>query len=209
MPTYHDITRPLHCGTPPWPGDRHVEFKFVASIPEGSAVNIGNLSLSVHNGTHADAPFHYNNAGLTIDQLPLDLHIGPAQVLDARGHATISTALLESLGAGAAPRLLLRTGAWTDPMTFPSHWGLLDLDVPAWLADRGVRLIGLDAPSVDHLTSKDLPRHHACDAAKICILENLDLDHVAPGSDYELIALPLHIKGADGSPVRAVLRSPA
>lgn len=208
MPTFHDITRPLHNDTPPWPGDRHVEFKFVARIPEGSSVNIGNLALSVHNGTHADAPFHYNNDGQSIDQLPLDLHIGPAQVLDVRGHAAITTTLLESLGAGAAPRLLLHTGAWTNPTTFPTTWGLMDLDVPAWLASRGVRLIGLDAPSVDELTSKDLPRHHACDDAGLCILENLLLDHITPASNYELIALPLRIKGADGSPIRAVLRAP-
>jgi arylformamidase len=206
MPTYLDITRPLHPGTPPWPGDRHVDFKFVARIPDGSSVNIGNLALSVHNGTHADAPFHYNNDGPTIDQLPLDLHIGPAQVLDVRGHAAISIALLKSLGAGTAPRLLLRTGAWIDPDTFPADWGLMDLDVPAWLASLGVRLIGLDAPSVDELTSKTLPRHHACDDAGVCILENLLLDDAPPGAPYELIALPLRIAGADGSPVRAVLR---
>ena len=84
----------------------------------------------------------------------------------------------------------------------------MDLDVPAWLATRGVRLIGLDAPSVDELTSKNLPRHHACDQAGLCILENLLLDDIAPASDYELIALPLRIVGADGSPVRAVLRTP-
>jgi len=208
MPTYHDISRPLHRGTPPWPGDHPVDFKFVARIPDGDAVNIGNLAISVHNGTHADAPFHYNNNGLTIDQLPLDLHVGPAQVLDVRGHAAITINLLSSLGAGAVPRLLLQTGAWATPDTFPTDWSLLDLDVPAWLASRGVRLIGLDAPSVDELTSKELPRHHACDDAGLGILENLLLDDIKPRADYELIALPLRIVGGDGSPVRAVLRAP-
>jgi arylformamidase len=79
-------------------------------------------------------------------------------------------------------------------------------DVPAWLAARGVKLVGFDVPSVDLIDSKDLPIHHACDAAKIVILENLDLRVIAPGV-YELIALPLRIKGGDGSPLRAVLRS--
>lgn len=208
MPTYFDITRPLHNGTPPWPGDRCVDFKFVARIPNGDIANVGNLAISLHNGTHADAPFHYNNDGQTIDQLPLDLHVGPAQVLDVRGHPAITIALLDSLEAGAAPRLLLRTGAWTSPDTFPADWGLMDLDVPAWLATRGVRLIGLDAPSVDEITSQDLLRHHACDDAGLCILENLLLDDVAPRDDYELIALPLRITGADGSPIRAILRTP-
>ena len=109
------------------------------------------------------------------------------------------------MGAPAAPRLFFHTGPWTDPLTFPRIWTLLDPEVPAWLADRGVRLIGLDAPSVDELTSKDLPRHLACARAGVLIIENLCLDDVAPGV-YELIALPLRIVGADGSPVRAVLR---
>jgi arylformamidase len=79
-------------------------------------------------------------------------------------------------------------------------------DVPAWLGARGVKLVGLDVPSVDHLTSQDLVLHHACDAAGLVILENLDLRAVEPGV-YELIALPLRIRGGDGSPVRAVLLS--
>lgn len=161
--------------------------------------------MNVHNGTHADAPYHYNDASATIDAMSVETYVGPAQVLDVRGHPKISNALLSQLGAGSAPRLLLRTGAWIDPHTFPSHWSLLDLDVPAWLTAQGVRLIGLDAPSVDEVTSKDLPRHHACDYANLLILENLLLDDTPPGP-YELIALPLKISRGDGSPVRAVLR---
>ncbi|MCF3651301.1 cyclase family protein [Synoicihabitans lomoniglobus] len=206
MSTFIDITRPLHNGTPPWPGDRAVDFKHVAKIRDGSAVNIGNLSLSVHNGTHADAPYHYNDSGATIDAIPVDAYIGPAQVIDVRGHATISIALLEKLHAGTAPRLLLHTGAWTNPAEFPTTWSVLDLDVPAWLAARGVHLIGLDAPSVDELTSKDLPRHLALDRANVLILENLFLEAADPGL-YELIALPLRLTHGDGSPIRAVLRS--
>ena len=76
----------------------------------------------------------------------------------------------------------------------------------AWLAARGVKLVGLDVPSVDRIDSKDLLIHHACDAVNLLILENLDLRAIEPGV-YELIALPLRIKGGDGSPLRAVLRS--
>ena len=79
--------------------------------------------------------------------------------------------------------------------------------MPAWLAERGVTLVGLDVPSVDELTSKGLPRHHRIDAAGLLLLESLDLRGVEPGV-YELIALPLRLRGADGSPVRAVLRRP-
>ena len=201
-----DITRPLQNGTPEWPGDTPVAFNFVARIENGDAVNVGHLSMSVHNGTHADAPHHYHDAGIPIDQVPLETYVGPARVVDIRDWKAITIAQLTTIEAGSAERLLLRTGAWTRPDEFPQSWPLMDPDVPAWLTARGVKLIGLDAPSVDELTSKDLPIHLACNAAGLFIMENLLLDD-APAGDYELIAIPLRLTGADGSPVRAVLRN--
>ena len=205
-----DISRPLHPGAPHWPGDCPTAFHLNARIAAGASCNVGQLTLSVHNGTHADAPFHYNDRGATIDGLDLARFVGPARVIDARGCEALTGGLLADLGApefAAAPRLLFRTDAWGDPDRFPSGWPLLDPGLPAWLAARGVTLVGLDVPSVDELTSRDLPRHHRLDAAGLLILESLDLRGVEPGV-YELIALPLRLRGADGSPVRAVLRRP-
>ena len=203
---FHDISRPIHTGMPRWPGDIPAEFKLVATISAGSAVNVGRLQLSVHTGTHADAPYHYNQAGARMDQVPVETYVGPARVVDVRGHATITIALLSAFDFSTTPRVLFKSDTWTDPDYFPDSWPLLAANVPAWLGARGVKLVGLDVPSVDHLTSKNLPIHHALDAAGLVILENLDLRTVAPGV-YELIALPLKIKDGDGSPVRAVLRS--
>lgn len=203
---YHDISRPIHTGMPVWPGDTPAEFTHVVTIPGGAVVNVGRLHLSAHTGTHADAPFHYNQDGKKIDELPLDLFVGPARVLDIRGHATITRDLLGTRNLAGATRLLFKSDRWTDPAVFPADWPLFAPDVPAWLAGLGVRLVGMDVPSVDHLTSKDLPIHHAIDRAGLIIIENLDLRAVAPG-DYELIALPLRIPNGDGSPLRAVLRS--
>ena len=202
----HDISRPIHTGMPVWPGDTPADFKLVATIPQGSAVNIGRLLMSVHTGTHGDAPFHYNQTGAKMDEVPVETFVGPARVVDVRGHAAITIALLAAQDFSTAPRVLFKSDSWTDPAVFPADWPLLAADVPAWLSARGVKLVGLDVPSVDHRTSKDLPIHHALDAAGIIILENLDLHAVSAG-DYELIALPLEIKGGDGSPVRAILRS--
>ena len=201
-----DISRPIHPGMPVWPGDTPADFRLVATIPQGSAVNVGRLQMSVHTGTHGDAPFHYNQAGAKMDEVPVEIFVGPARVVDVRGHATITIALLTAQDFSKTPRVLFKSDAWTDPAVFPANWPLLAVDVPAWLSARGVKLIGMDVPSVDHLTSKDLPIHHALDAAGIIILENLDLRAVAPG-DYELIALPLKIRGGDGAPIRAILRS--
>ena len=202
----HDISRPIHTGMPAWPGDTAAEFKLVATIPAGYACNVGRLHMSVHTGTHADAPFHYNEAGMKMDAVPVETYVGPALVVDIRGHAAITIALLAAHDFSKTPRVLFKSDSWPDPAVFPPTWPLLDADAPTWLAARGVKLVGMDVPSVDHLTSKDLPIHHALDAAGIVILENLDLRAVTPGV-YELIALPLKIKGGDGSPIRAVLRS--
>jgi len=201
-----DISRPIHAGMPNWPGDTPADFKLVVTIPQGAAVNVGRLTMSVHTGTHGDAPFHYNEAGPRIDEVPIATYVGPARVVDIRGHATVTTALLAAHDFAATPRVLFRSDTWANPAVFPSDWPLLAAEVPAWLGARGVRLVGLDVPSIDHCDSKNLPLHHACDAAGIVILENLDLHAVAPGV-YELIALPLMIRGGDGSPIRAVLRT--
>ena len=202
-----DITHPHANSLAPWPGDTPFDFRFVARLRDGASCNVGKLTCSIHTGTHADAPFHYNDAGATIDALLPELFIGPARVLVASSGGEIGREVFEGLDAQATPRVLLRTNHCDDKSVFPSHIPTLAPDVPAWLGAQGVRLIGLDLPSVDQVDSKSLPIHHALDAAGIVILENLDLRSAPPGL-YELIALPLKIAGADGSPIRAVLREP-
>lgn len=204
-----DISRPLFPGSPHWPGDRPTTFRLNARIADGASCNVGELSLSVHNGSHADAPFHYDDRGATIDALDPEVFVGPARVIDARGRNALTADLFAGVAErdlAATPRVLFRTDAWSDPTRFPKTWPLMDPGLPAWLAARGVRLVGLDVPSVDELTCKDMFRHRLMLAAGLLILESLDLRGVEPGS-YELIALPLRIQGADGSPVRAVLRT--
>jgi arylformamidase len=203
-----DISRPLFPGSPHWPGDRPTAFRLNARITDGASCNVGELSLSVHNGSHVDAPFHYDNHGATIDALDPELFVGPARVIDARGRTELTADLFSGLTdreLAASPRILFRTDAWGDPASFPTAWPLLEPSLPAWLAQRGVRLVGLDVPSVDELTCKEMTRHRLMLAAGLLILESLDLRGVEPGP-YELIALPLRLLGADGSPVRAVLR---
>ena len=200
-----DISRPIYTNMPVWPGDTPTGFDFANTKAAGYAANVGRLRLSLHAGTHADAPYHYNDAGRKIDEIPVDAYVGPARVVDIRGQTLITPALLAAQDFAATPRVLFKSDSWTDPAVFPTTWPLMATDTPAWLAAHGVRLIGLDVPSVDHITSKDLPLHHACDAVNLLIIENLDLRAVTPGI-YELIALPLRITGGDGSPLRAVLR---
>ena len=203
-----DISRPLYPGSPHWPGDSATDFSLATRIADGASCNVGRLALSVHNGTHVDAPFHFQAEGATIDRLDLARFVGPARVIDARGAPELTENLFAGLSSetlSVTPRVLFRTDTWKDPTVFPSSWPLLSPTLPAWLAARGVTLVGLDVPSVDALASPELPRHHQLQAAGILILENLDLRDAEVGV-YELLALPLKIRGGDASPVRAVLR---
>lgn len=201
-----DITRPVATGIPVWPGDAAYQCGWTMRRADGASVNVAELRLSPHTGTHADGLFHASDTGARIGAAPLDAYIGPAFVVDARGREWLDESLVrDALQADPAERLLFRTGCWTDPATFPQRFPAFHPDAAARLARAGVRLVGTDAPSVDPFDSKDLPAHNAFGAAGIAILENLLLDDVVPGR-YELIALPLRLNEADASPVRAVLR---
>lgn len=204
--TLIDISRPIYSGMPVWPGDTDARFDIVVRIAEGAVVNIGALKISIHTGTHVDAPWHYADAGETIDRVQPDAYVGPARVIDARGRASLGRELFDGIDLAPTPRVLFRTDVWTNPKAFPRDWPTMDEGMPDWLASQGVKLVGLDIPSVDKLESKTLPVHLACFRAGLLILESTDLHAVEPGV-YELIALPLLVRGGDGSPVRAVLRT--
>jgi arylformamidase len=208
-PTRYDITRPLRSGLAGWPGDTPFDFRLAWSRANGAAVNVGAVTMSVHAGTHADAPFHFDDAGATaVDALDLDAFLGPALVADVIGTApVIRAADLAAAGVrdGGPPRVLLKTNAWPDEDDrFPNAIPVLGPDACDALRHCGVILLGVDLPSVDALDSKTLPVHRSLAAAGIQILEGLVLADVPPGP-YELVALPLRLAGGDGAPVRAVL----
>jgi len=201
-----DISHPLCNATAHWPGDEPFSLERTATLAAGDAVNLSKITLSPHNGTHADAPYHYEDDGVGIDAVPLDRYIGPARLVALEGRRIITVADLRALDLGGVERLLVRTGSYPDYRTFNPEFTAFEPEAVAYLAGLGVRLIGTDAHSMDPLDSKELPAHHACGRAGMLIIENLNLADVPPG-DYELIALPLRLVGADGSPLRAVLRS--
>jgi arylformamidase len=203
-----DVSRPIFTGMPVWPGDTPTQFEFAATKSGGYSCNVGRLRTSMHAGTHVDAPYHYRDDGLKIDEIPVDTYVGPAHVVDVRGVAIVTPEHFAGCNFAATPRVLLRSDCWLDVTRFPETWPQLASGLATYLVERGVKLIGLDFPSVDHLNSKDLPIHHECGRLGLFILESLDLRAAEPGV-YELIALPLRVRGGDGSPVRAVLRTHA
>lgn len=204
-----DITRPLSPLTAVWPGDLPTQHTRVAALAGACPVNTHQLHCSLHAATHVDAPYHYDNAGRTIDEIPLDMFVGPATVLRLPDPCppVITPPILQStLGQlPLHPRLLLATHAWRDSRSFPMQFPILSTDTPAFLASRGVALLGLDLPSVDAFPATVIPIHLELNRHNILILESLDLSN-APQGAYELLALPLNLPAMEASPVRAVLR---
>jgi arylformamidase len=170
-----DVSRPLRSGMEVFPGDLPAEIRQV----EEYGCRVTSLSMSAHTGTHMDAPLHFIAGGASIDEIPMDVCIGPARV----------TTSLEPV---------------CERMLFKGSRGLRAEDA-RFLATHGVKLIGVDALSVDIMGDWDFPVHHILLESGIWIAESLDLSLVEPG-DYDLICLPLRIAGADGAPARVLLR---
>jgi arylformamidase len=201
----YDITPPITPHLAVWPGDTPPAREVLLDLQRGDSITLSTLHATVHLGAHADAPSHYGVDAPTIDRRDLDLYLGPCQVMrvEAPRGSRITAAMLPAPVTG--PRLLFATGTYPDPEHFNTDFAALAPELVEALHGQGVRLIGIDTPSVDLFDSKDLPAHRAFLKHDLAILEGLVLRDVPPGL-YELIALPLRLVGFDASPVRAVLR---
>jgi len=211
MRKIRDISRPLTNDLAPWPGDTPFRYELTWRLSEACPVNVGALSMSAHNGTHADAPFHFAEKGAGIDSVPLENYIGPAVVIDLTGRfsrtqVSIGVADLEHVRSQIADtrRVLLKTNCFPDPTRFPDWIPVLKPEAIAWLSKLRVFLLGVDVPSVDPIEARVLANHQTLAAGKIAIVESLDLSEIEAGV-YQFAALPLKIVGGDAAPVRALL----
>lgn len=201
-----DISPAIGPGAEVWPGDAPLVWESVASRAGGDVVNLGRLSLSPHTGAHVDAPLHLEDGAPDAAALPLQVFWGPARVVDWPPGTRLDAAALGRLAWGGVERALFRTRRAGETLSYATGYAAFTPDGAAYLAARGLRLVGVDTPSVDPFDSPDLPAHRAFLAARMAVLECLELAE-APAGDYELAALPLKLVGADASPVRAVLRA--
>ena len=202
----YDITPPISPDLKVWPGDTPPSREVLLEMNRGDNLTLSTLHATVHLGAHADAPSHYGRDAPSIEQRDLELYVGPCQVI----HLSVKHgARIEPGDVPAniqAERLLLATGTFPDPRKWNEDFAALSPQLVDHLHERGVKLIGIDTPSVDLFESKDLPAHQRVLAHDMAILEGLVLKDVPLGM-YELIALPLPLVGFDASPVRAVLRT--
>ncbi len=201
-----DISQALRPGLPVWPGDTEFTAAPHWSYGPGHPVNVSAFQLSTHSGTHADAPLHYDPGGAAIGAVSLDAYIGPARVIDARSWGDMITAdAVSPHMVGAPERILFRTYEAFPHQRWDGSFTAVHPETIALLAERAIKLVGVDTPSLDPQDSKTMDAHLAVKRAGMRILEGLVLDDV-PAGDYELIALPLALTTLDASPVRAILR---
>jgi arylformamidase len=199
----YDITPPITPRLAVWPGDTPPSREVLCDMARGDNITLSTLRATVHLGAHADAPSHYGKEAAAIESRKLDLYLGPCQVLHvgAKRKERVKVDDIEI----KTERFLLATGTFSNPEEFDTDFAAYDPGFIHWLHERGVRLIGIDTPSIDLFDSKDLPSHQTVLKHDMAVLEGLVLGSV-PDGVYELIALPLKLFGFDASPVRAILR---
>lgn len=190
-----------------WPEDTPYTHARNLDIAEGANITLSEIRTTVHVGAHADAPNHYIAGGEDIAARKLDYYVGRCIVIHVESVGGRSIVPDDIKGKSiSAPRVLFRTGTFPDPRRWNNDFASLSPELVDALHERGVILVGIDTPSVDPFGSKALAAHKALAQLDMANLEGLVLDEVAEGQ-YELIALPLRLKNADASPVRAVLRT--
>ena len=201
-----DISPMIDSSIDVWPGDVSFDLARSLDMNAGDHMTLSSIRSTLHVGAHTDAPSHYSLEGQDIASRLLELYIGPCQVFAAevaRGER-IMPHHVHDLPI-ETPRILFRTNTFPDHRNWNTDFASLSPELVDLLAGMGVRLVGIDTPSVDPFDSKLLEAHQALARHDMANLEGLDLNGVDPGQ-YELIALPLRIRGGDASPVRAILR---
>ena len=208
MSKIFDVTVPLSAEVPTFPGDPPFLIESLYRIANGDPYNVARISLGTHSGTHIDAPYHFLADGQTVDQLPLEILMGKARVVELAARDKIERAELEARNLRDDIRVLLKTrmsGQLRQPR-FQEDFVYLTPDAATYLVQAGIKLVGIDYLSLEKYGSTDYAAHHVLLKAGVVIIEGLDLSDVEPG-EYDMTCLPLRIVGADGAPARVILRT--
>jgi len=210
LPIY-DLSLPISPTMVTWPGDPAVRVEPHLRIARGDAANVSELCLGSHTGTHVDTPYHFDDRGITVDQLPLEVLMGRAWVCNCQSQREIDLSYLQGNVPLEATRLLLKTAnsdLWQQGVTqFTSDFVVITVEAARWIVSRGIKLLGVDYLSVERPGSAEHPVHHTLLGAGVIIVEGLNLSSLQNGW-YNLYCLPLRVAGGDGAPARAVAVGP-
>lgn len=187
-----------------FPGDRPFSRQESFSTLKGQHMTLSSMETTLHIGAHTDAPIHYHADGKSIDQKELEDYLGPCQVMSVNKNKNEKITPEDILDRDiTCERVLFRTKSY-DPYSWSDDFNSLSDKLIEFLAEKKVKLVGIDTPSIDPAKCDELHAHQMVFQKKMSILEGIVLDHVSDGT-YFLMALPLKIKDGDASPVRAVL----
>lgn len=205
----HDISLPIRSGGLVYPGNPAIVIEAQQAIARGAGANVSRVDFGSHTGTHVDAPKHFFDDAAGVDTLALDVLMGPARVLAfAEAVTSIGEPELSVHDLDGVSRLLLKTrnSAWLarGDSAFHPEYTYLAPDGAAYLAQLGMRLVGIDYLSIEQFHSGHHRTHRTLLERGIVIVEGLMLEDV-PAGEYELRCLPLRLEGGDGAPARAVL----
>ena len=204
----YDITVPISNDLPVYPGDPPVNITRIQELEKGDVARVSHLSFSTHIGTHIDPPSHFMMDGIALDEVPIEVLIGPARVIDVGPLDSIDAAAIDRMDLQGVVRLLFKTRNsrfWSESKEFRKDFVYLETEAAELLVQRGVKLVGIDYLSIERFDFDQPTTHRTLLGNSVVVVEGLDLSAVAPG-DYELICLPLKIKDGDGGPARVVLR---
>jgi arylformamidase len=204
----HDVTIPLSSEVPTFPGDPPFEREQLKQVGKDSAYSLSRIVMGTHTGTHVDAPAHFLADGATVDELPLEILMGKARVIEVSVNEGIRRDDLEALDLADDLRLLIKTrmSGQLQKRAFQEDYAYLTPEAAGYLAQIGIKLVGIDSLSIEKFGSEDYDSHRALLLAGVVIVEGLDLSEVEPG-EYDMVCLPLRIAGGDGAPARVLLRT--
>lgn len=207
VPKLLDVSVPLAHGLPAYPGNPEFEFQPIKRIADGGSSNVSRLVMGTHTGTHIDAPKHFLDEGIGVDELPLNLLIGRARVVEIPKRGPITADDLAAAGLREDLRVLLKTpnsSLWNSDV-FHEDYAHVAASGARYLVEQGVKVVGIDYLSIEQFKSDGAPAHRALLSNGVIIIEGLNLSEAEPGM-YEMYCLPLRIAGGDGAPARVVLK---
>lgn len=210
-----DVTYPIFEGMTGWPGQPETSYDVQSCIHCGDQARVTVVTMSVHSGTHMDAPSHFLAQGIDVSRAPIDFGMGPVRIAEIDCPAEIQPAHLDAYEARTRPlqpgeRLILRTpnsdkAFWLqDP--FDTEYRGIGPEAAQWIVDKQLKMVGVDYLSVGPFHKGNPQTHRALMTGKVWIVEGIDLRKVQEG-DYEMICLPLKMVGCDGSPVRILIKA--
>jgi arylformamidase len=206
-PKLLDGSVPLRQGLPTYPNNPPFELQPIQRIADGGTANVSRLVMGTHTGTHVDAPFHFFDDGIGVDELPLELLIGRARVVEITGRGGIAAEDLQQAGLREDLRVLFKTSnsALWNSDTFHEDYAHITDSGARFLVEQGVKVVGVDYLSVEQFKKPGAPAHRTLLSNGVIIIEGLNLAEAEPGM-YEMYCLPLPVTGGDGAPARVILK---